>query len=130
VRILIAEDSPLSLELLKDVLELEGHSVAVAVDGIEAVAMARRLHPDVVLMDYHMPRLDGLAAARQLQEDASTRGIPVIALTASAMPADIQRVLEAGCIGHIAKPIDTLQVTQQIRALLRAYRGEHGGNAA
>ncbi len=130
MRILVAEDSPLNVELLKDLLELEGHTVEVARDGVQAVEMARRLRPDVVLMDYHMPRLDGLAATRELQQDPSTRGIPVIALTASAMPAEIQRVLDAGCIGHIAKPIDTFQVTEQINALLRAYRGNPGRSAA
>ncbi len=119
MKILVAEDNPLNMELVKDLLELDGHTVEAAEDGLKAIELARRLHPDVVLMDVQLPKLDGLEATRQLQADPATREIPVIALTASAMIEDRQRVLEAGCIGHIAKPIDTANLGREINALLR-----------
>ncbi len=119
MKILVAEDNPLNMELVKDLLELDGHTVEAAVDGLTAIELARRLHPDVVLMDVQLPKLDGLEATRRLQADPATREIPVIALTASAMIEDRERVLEAGCIGHIAKPIDTANLGREINALLR-----------
>ncbi len=122
MKILVAEDNPLNLELVKDLLELDGHIVEVAEDGVRAVELAGRLQPDVVLMDIQLPRLDGLEATRRLQQDPRTRAIPVIALTANAMAQDSKRALEAGCIGHIAKPIDTSGLTAQIRALLAERR--------
>jgi CheY-like chemotaxis protein len=94
----------------------------VAEDGLQAVELAGRLQPDLVLMDIQLPRLDGLEATRRLQQDPRTHAIPVIALTANAMAEDRKRVLEAGCIGHIAKPIDTSGLTAQIRAMLAARR--------
>ena len=126
LRILVAEDNPLNLELIRDLLELDGHTVAVAGDGVEAVEQARRFHPDVVLMDVQLPRLDGLTATRQLRNDPATRAIPIIALTANAMADDRRRVLEAGCIGHLAKPINTERIGSQIRSLLQAHRAEGG----
>ena len=119
MKILVAEDNPLNMELVKDLLELDGHTVEAAEDGLKAIELARRLHPDVVLMDVQLPKLDGLEATRRLQADPATREIPVIALTASAMVEDRERVLEAGCIGHIAKPIDTANLGREIIALLR-----------
>lgn len=124
MRILVAEDNPLNLELVKDVLELDGHTVEVAGDGLLAIDLARRLQPDVVLMDVQLPRLDGLEATRRLQADPLTREIPVIALTASAMAEDRRQVREAGCIGHITKPIDTAGLSGQINTLLRQHGSE------
>ena len=119
MKILVAEDNPLNMELVKDLLELDGHTVESAEDGLKAIELARRLRPDVVLMDVQLPKLDGLEATRRLQADPATREIPVIALTASAMIEDRERVLQAGCIGHIAKPIDTANLAREINALLR-----------
>jgi len=121
MRILVAEDNPLNMELVRDLLELDGHSVEAAGDGLKVIELARRLHPDVVLMDVQLPKLDGLEATRRLQADPDTREIPVIALTASAMIEDRERVLAAGCIGHIAKPIDTATLGREINDLLRQH---------
>ncbi len=124
MKILVAEDNPLNMELVRDLLELDGHTVEMAEDGLRAVELARRSHPDVVLMDVQLPKLDGLEATRRLQADPATREIPVIALTASAMIEDRARVMEAGCIGHIAKPIDTASLSREINALLRQRGAE------
>src|SRR5207302_8656041 len=86
MRILVAEDNPLNMELVRDLLELDGHSVEAAGDGLKVIELARRLHPDVVLMDVQLPKLDGLAATRRLPVDPDTRAIPENALTASVMP--------------------------------------------
>ena len=126
MKILVAEDNPLNMELVKDLLELDGHTVEMAEDGLKAVELARRLQPDVVLMDIQLPKIDGLEATRRLQADPATREIPVIALTANAMKEDRARVVEAGCIGHIAKPIDTGSLSAQINLLLR----QHGARRA
>jgi two-component system cell cycle response regulator DivK len=118
MRILISEDNPLNLELVRDALELDGHTVACALDGIQVVEMTRTMQPDVVLMDLHMPRLDGIAATKLLQQDPATRRIPIIAFTASAMPAQLDEALAAGCVGHITKPIDIDKLVGEIEALI------------
>jgi CheY-like chemotaxis protein len=118
MKILIAEDNSLNLELVRDALELEGHTVACAQDGIQVVEMTRTMQPDVVLMDVHMPRLDGIAATKVLRQHPATRRIPIIAFTASAMPAQLAEALAAGCVGHIAKPINIHKLVGQIEALM------------
>jgi CheY-like chemotaxis protein len=88
--------------------------------------MAEEHLPDVVLMDLHMPRLDGLDATRRLKQNPRTSRIPVIALTASAMPAERDEALAAGCLGHLVKPIDTTRFVQQVMALLHEPGGHSG----
>lgn len=106
MRILVAEDNPAGRELMRDLLELEGHTVDIAADGAEALDIARQTRPDVVLMDVHLPVLGGIEAIRLMQQDLAMRSIPVIALTAGVTEAEFQRAAEAGCVGHMIKPID------------------------
>jgi len=122
MRVLVAEDNLLNLELVKDLLEMSGHTVEVAQDGRTAVELARQILPDVILMDVQLPRLDGLAATRALKADPTTQDIPVIGLTANAMPDDRRQVLEAGCVGYIAKPIDTVRFLDRVMALVSGER--------
>lgn len=110
MRIVVADDAPAGRALMRKRLELEGHAVRTAWDGVEAVEQARRWQPDLVLMDLHMPECDGIEATRRIQEDPITRDIPVIALTASDDPDDVRSALAAGCIGYLAKPIDVTQL--------------------
>ncbi len=105
--ILVVEDNPLNMELVIDLLEYEGFHVLQAANAEVALPLARSEKPDLVLMDIALPGMDGLEATRRLREDPATREIPVVALTASAMQVDEQRVLQAGCLGVIYKPIDT-----------------------
>ncbi len=123
MRILVAEDNALNLELITDLLELEGHVVEGAPDGLQALDLARRSQPDLILMDLRLPRMDGLTATRRLKQDPATRAIPIIALSANAMAEDHQRALEAGCLGHLTKPIDTEHLMDQIRELLTRQPG-------
>lgn len=119
LRILVADDNDAGRELMRTLLEMEDYVVYQAQDGNEAVEMARRLKPDVVLMDLHMPRLDGIEATRLLREDPLTRSIPVIALTASATPDERRLAVRAGCVGYILKPVDMVRFPGQLDHWLR-----------
>jgi two-component system sensor histidine kinase/response regulator len=113
-RVLIAEDHEDSRDALSTLLDALGYRVAVAGNGAEAVEVARREHPDVILMDMMMPRVDGFEATRTLREDPRFRDVPIIAIT--AMEGARQAVLEAGCSDMVVKPID-------IRAFLVRLQG-------
>jgi CheY-like chemotaxis protein len=119
IRILVADDNAAGRELMRTLLEMEDYVVFEADDGSQAVEMARRLSPDVVLMDVHMPRLDGIEATRQLREDPLTRSIPVIALTASATPEEPRLAVKAGCVGYVFKPVDMATFPGQLDHWLR-----------
>jgi two-component system cell cycle response regulator DivK len=106
-KILIIEDNPMNLELATDLLEANGFQVASAQTAEEGLRLARELLPDLVLMDFSLPGMDGLSATRTLKADPATRHLPVVALTAHAMRGDEQIALNAGCDGYVAKPIDT-----------------------
>lgn len=87
-------------------LQSAGYEVISATDAETGVGLARTQCPALILMDIQLPGIDGLQATAQLRAEESTRGIPVIALTALAMKGDEQRILAAGCDGYIAKPLD------------------------
>src|SRR2546430_1092659 len=90
-KILVADDKATGRELVRTVLEALGYEIFEASDGVEALGCARRLHPDLVILDLHMPGLDGFGVVKELRNDESFAGTPVIALTASAMQGDPQR---------------------------------------
>jgi CheY-like chemotaxis protein len=106
-KILIIEDNPLNLELAADLLEANGFTVHSAQTAEEGLRMARELLPDLVLMDFSLPDMDGLSAAKKLKADPVTRHLTVVGLTAHAMRGDEQIALNAGCDGYLTKPIDT-----------------------
>jgi CheY-like chemotaxis protein len=105
-RVLIVEDNVDAAETLRDVLELDGHEVAVAFRGTDGLADARTLQPDVVLCDLGLPGLDGYEVARALRADPACAGIFLVALSGYALPEDRQRALDAGFDRHLAKPVD------------------------
>jgi len=104
-KILIIDDDPSILETVADLLGTAGYQALAAVGGAQGVKVARTERPDLILVDYHMPEMDGLGVAERLKADAATRRIPVIALT-SGTAADANKLIEAGCIGFIPKPFD------------------------
>jgi two-component system cell cycle response regulator DivK len=104
-RILLIEDNATNMTLTCFLLQSAGHSVICVTTAEEGLGMAREEHPDLILMDIHLPGMDGLHATTLLKHDATTRNIPVIALTALAMSGDEARILAAGCDGYIAKPM-------------------------
>jgi CheY-like chemotaxis protein len=117
-KILLVEDNELNRDMLSRRLIRNGHTVVVAVDGEQGVAMATSEAPDIVLMDMSLPVLDGWAATRKLRADPATRAIPVIALTAHAMAGDREKALDAGCNDYDTKPIELPRLLGKIAALL------------
>jgi CheY-like chemotaxis protein len=118
LRILIAEDNAVNRRLVVRLLEKEGHTTVSAVNGAEAVALHERERFDLILMDVHMPELDGLAATRAIRDREGGRGehIRIVALTASAMQEDRRECLAAGMDAYLTKPIrpqDLHDVIQQ-----------------
>jgi signal transduction histidine kinase/ligand-binding sensor domain-containing protein/ActR/RegA family two-component response regulator/HPt (histidine-containing phosphotransfer) domain-containing protein len=120
LHILLAEDNPVNQRLNVLVLERQGHAVTVAGDGKEALAALARQRFDLVLMDVHMPEMDGLEATRAIrrEEQQTGRHVPVIALTASAMKGDRERCLEAGMDSYLSKPIKAQELRQAVAALV------------
>jgi two-component system cell cycle response regulator DivK len=113
-KILVADDSDPSRELIREVLELSDYEVIEAADGAEALSRIRETMPDLVLMDIQMPRLNGYDVLRHLREDQRLVRLPVIALTAFAMQGDRERVLEAGFDGYITKPVDIARLRREV----------------
>lgn len=105
-RILIVEDHPSSLELMRYLLQASGYSTLVAKDGSEALALARLETPDLVVCDLQMPHLDGYGVLEAMRADPALRHIPLIAVTAFSMVGDRERVLSAGFDGYQSKPIE------------------------
>jgi CheY-like chemotaxis protein len=112
--ILIVEDQIEFLAVHKLYLERHGYRVLAAEDGEEGVRCARQHHPDLILMDFSIPRLDGIGATDALKQDPSTRDIPVLLVTAHAYGSVGRRAKEAGCAGFIAKPCDPRRVLREI----------------
>ena len=105
--ILIVEDEPRNLKLIRDLLEVSGYMVLEAIDGKQGVEIAKAKKPDLILMDIQLPVMEGFEATRILKADERTRDIPIMALTAHAMEGDEEKVKAAGCDGYVSKPIDT-----------------------
>jgi two-component system cell cycle response regulator DivK len=116
-RILVVEDNATNMRLAIALLEAAGYGVSSASDAEAGLIAARAERPDLILMDIHLPGMDGLAATALLKQDDATRAIPVIALTAMAMKGDEERILAAGCDGYIAKPL----VYRNLLALISAH---------
>ena len=107
VRVMVVEDNPLNMKLVRTLLELDGSSVIELENGNGVVDSAVNEKPDLILMDIQLPGISGLEACGLLKEDPRTAGIPIVALTSYAMPGDEQKAVAAGCAGYITKPIDT-----------------------
>jgi two-component system cell cycle response regulator DivK len=119
-KILLVEDNDMNRDMLSRRLMRNGHTVVVAVDGEQGVAMAATESPDIILMDMSLPVLDGWSATRELRAESATRNIPVIALTAHAMSGDREKSLEAGCNDYDTKPVDLPRLLGKIAALVSA----------
>ncbi|MDX2179035.1 MAG: response regulator [Bryobacteraceae bacterium] len=117
-RILVADDKAAGRELVRAALESCGHIVVEATDGIVALQMAARERPDLIILDLQMPNADGYAVIARLRADERFAATPMIALTASAMPADRQRALSAGFSAYIAKPVPIAVLRSEVERLL------------
>jgi len=125
-RILVVEDNPMNLELVRDILTAQGYEVLEAADGATGVAIARLERPALILMDLQLPQLDGLEATRQIRSDPRLAHIPIVAVTAHAMKGDDEKARAAGCDGFVTKPIQVREFAATVAAFLKAARGEGG----
>jgi two-component system, cell cycle response regulator DivK len=116
--ILIVEDNPKNLKLVRDTLQVKGYRTIEAETGEEGVQLARDEQPALVLMDIQLPGISGVEAFRQLRADPSTRAIPVIVVTASVMAQERQKVMAAGFDGFQGKPISVRELLETIREVL------------
>ena len=116
-RILVVEDDHVIRELLVVNLKMEGHEAVTAADGNEALDVVARTHPDVVLLDMMLPGLDGWEVTSRLKGDSETSAIPIVALSARAMQADIDRGRELGVDHYVTKPFDPIDLMQLVGSL-------------
>jgi len=117
-RILVVEDNPLNLKLVRDVLQFAGYDVIEAKSGEEGLRVAQEEPPDLVLMDLQLPGIDGTETLRRLREGSLGRDVPVVAVTALAMAEDRERASLAGFDGYVEKPISVRELPGQIEAFL------------
>lgn len=120
--VLIVEDNELNMKLFNDLLEAHGYATLKTANGVEAIELARRHHPDLILMDIQLPEVSGLEVTKWIKEDEAIRDIPVIAITAFAMKGDEERILEGGCEAYLSKPISVAKFL----ATVRQYLGDAG----
>ena len=118
-KILLVEDNEMNRDMLSRRLTKRGYEVLIAVDGAEALELARAEGPDLILMDMSLPVMDGWEATRELKKTDDTRSIPIIALTAHAMSADKDRALEAGCDDFDTKPVELARLLDKMDQLLK-----------
>jgi CheY-like chemotaxis protein len=121
-RVLVVEDNDMNMQLVEFLLEEGGYDIVKAASGEEALALTRddaAVVPDLILMDIHLPGMDGLSVVREMKTSDRTRSIPILALTAHAMRGDKDRFLDAGCDGYISKPIDVKTFIQSIAGFLK-----------
>jgi CheY-like chemotaxis protein len=121
--ILLAEDNESSINTILDYLLAKGYLVVVARNGVEALERAREERPDLILMDIQMPGMDGLEATRRIRAGAGLADVPIIALTALAMPGDRERCLEAGANEYLSKPVSLKGLVQTIEAQIEQKAG-------
>ncbi len=121
--ILIVDDEPFNVQLLQVWLQKKrGYTTLEATDGKQGVEMARAQKPDIILMDINMPVMDGIEATRILKEDESTKAIPIIVLTSSAMKGDRETILESsGCDDYMSKPLDVYAVLEMVDKYLQSH---------
>ena len=117
-KILIVEDNPQNMKLYEMVLSAKGYTLLKAIDGEEALDMAIRKHPDLILMDIRLPGMDGLEVTKKLRENSAFSHTPIIAITAYAMKGDKERAIEAGCNAYLSKPFNIHELTGMIAEML------------
>jgi CheY-like chemotaxis protein len=116
--VLVVDDEPDNLEVVAETLEFYGASVKTAKDGIDGLAVLQEFKPNLILLDLSMPKMNGWETRTRIKADTKTALIPVVALTAHAMPGDLERALAAGFNGYLIKPITVVSLINDIRATI------------
>ncbi len=117
-RILVVDDNPVNLKLLRILLTGEGFDIQTASDGEEALSIIPSFCPDLILMDVQLPGVDGLTLTRKLKSDPASKDIVIIVVTSFAIKGDRERALQAGCDDYMTKPIDTIELPLRISKFL------------
>ncbi|TES89276.1 MAG: response regulator [Dehalococcoidia bacterium] len=121
-KVLIVEDNPQNMKLLEMLLRAKDYILLKAYDGEEALAMAIREQPDLIVMDMQLPKMSGLEVTKQLRQTLVFSHTPIIALTAYAMRGDKEQFMEAGCNAYLSKPINTRELPVIIDRMLQEHR--------
>jgi two-component system cell cycle response regulator DivK len=116
--ILVVEDNEKNRKLVRDVLTFKGYSIVEADNGEDGVRLAGERLPKLILMDIQLPGIDGIEALRRIRANESTRAIPIIAVTASAMDRDRQQIMAAGFDGYQSKPLNVREFLAAVEAIL------------
>ena len=122
--ILVVEDNEKNRKLVRDVLRFKGYRTVEAVTGEDGVALAAEHKPDLILMDYQLPGIDGIEAFRRIRNAPATAHIPIVAVTASAMPEEAKKMKEAGFDGFQTKPINVKEFLQAVAAVISGKTAE------
>lgn len=113
--VLIVEDNELNMKLFSDLLEANGYGTVQTRNGVEAVGLARRHMPDLILMDIQLPEVSGLQVTQWLKDDEELRHIPIIAITAFAMKGDEEKIRQGGCEAYLSKPISVAKFLDTVK---------------
>ena len=117
--VLVVEDDELNMKLVKEILRLGKYNTLEAMDAETGIKLAREYKPDLILMDIHLPDMDGLSATKLILAEEELKEIPIVALTALAMPEDRKKAEEAGCIAHVSKPFEVKGLLETVGDLLK-----------
>ncbi|MCD6453485.1 MAG: response regulator [Dehalococcoidales bacterium] len=125
-RVLIVEDNPQNMKLLLMTLRPHGYDLLQAVDGEQALEVAIKSNPDLIIMDIQIPKMDGLEVTRRLRQMPAFNQVPIVAVTAYAMKGDREKVIRAGCDAYLPKPINTRQLPGLISGMLKPKPNTNG----
>ena len=116
--VLIVEDNELNMKLFNDLVETRGCAIIQTRSGVEAVDLARKHRPDLILMDIQLPEVSGLQVTQWLKDDEALKSIPIIAVTAFAMKGDEEKIRQGGCEAYLSKPISVGKFLETIDKFL------------
>jgi two-component system, cell cycle response regulator DivK len=116
-RVLLVEDHPDTSEVIRQGLSFVGYDILIAEDGRQAVAFAAHLLPDIIIMDMHLPKMNGFDATMRIRQNPKTASIPILAATAMTAAGDREKCLAAGCNGYLAKPFTYKELDQALKKL-------------
>jgi len=124
-KILIVEDNPQNMRLVEMTLKAKGYTLLKATDGEEAMDIATRERPDIIIMDIQLPKMSGLEVTRRLRQLPALSHIPIIALTAYAMRGDKEKFINAGCNAYLSKPINTRELPKVLAEMLSGQQQDN-----